>query len=94
MTRRVLSLLLAVPLLVLSPGSFGSADEPPSFALTTDTPGYCAQLVRRVTERHSTSPDVQRLLTEGRDLCDRGQVRGGIRRLRHALVLLHHKPDP
>ena len=95
MTRRVLSLLLAVPLLVLSRGSFALADEQPSFALTTDTPGYCAQLVRRVIDRHSNSPDVQHLLAEGRDLCDRGQVRGGIRRLRHALVLLHHKPtDP
>ena len=38
--------------------------------------------------------DVQRLLAEGREMCDRGKTRGGIRRLRHALVLLHHKTEP
>ncbi len=94
MKRRVLSLLPAVLFLLLSPASLGLADEPPSFALTTDTPAYCAQLVRQVTDRHSALPDVQRLLAEGRELCDRGKVRGGIRRLRHALVLLHHRASP
>ena len=92
MTRRAVMLLLAVPpWLALSAAPPVLADEPPSFALTTDTPAYCAQLVRQVVERHSSSVDVQRLLAEGRELCDRGQVRGGIRRLRRALVLLHHR---
>ena len=95
MTCRAVMLLLAVtPCLALSAAPPGLADEPPSFALTTDTPVYCAQLVRQVTERHSTVPDVQRLLAEGRELCERGKIRGGIRRLRHALVLLHHKAEP
>ena len=67
------------------------AQEPQSFALTSDTPAYCAQLARQIVERHSPVLDVQRLLAEGREMCDRGQIRGGIRRLRHALVLLHHK---
>ena len=67
------------------------ADEP-SFALTSDTVAYCSQLARQVNERHSANFEVQRLLAEGRELCDRGQIRGGIRRLRHALVLLHHRP--
>ncbi len=69
----------------------GLADEPPSFALTTDTPAYCAQLVRQVAERRSQSLDVQRLLAEGREMCEDGEIRGGIRRLRRALVLLHHR---
>jgi hypothetical protein len=67
------------------------ADEAPSFVLTTDTPAYCTQLAKQVEARHSTLMDVQRLLAEGRDLCDRGQIRGGIRRLRRALVILHHR---
>ncbi len=66
-------------------------DDQPSFALTTDTPQYCTQLARQITDRHSTLPEVGRLLSEGRDMCDRGQIRGGIRRLRRALLLLHHK---
>ena len=84
---------LGVPVLLASLGLAGRAmaDEPPSFALTSDTPAYCAQLVRQVAERHSPSFDVQRLLAEGREMCESGQVRGGIRRLRRALVLLHHR---
>ena len=86
----------AVPLLLLLAALPARADEPPSFALTTDTPAYCAQLARQVADRHSTLSEVQHLLSEGRDLCDSGQIRGGIRRLRRALVMLHHRPakDP
>ena len=84
---------LGVPVLLASLGLAGPAlaDEPPSFALTTDTPVYCAQLARQVADRHSLSLDVQRLLAEGREMCENGEVRGGIRRLRRALVLLHHR---
>ncbi len=89
MIRRVaLPLLLAAQPL---PAARCLAQEPQSFALTSDTPAYCVQLAREVTERHSQVLDVQRLLAEGKELCDHGQVRGGIRRLRRALVLLHHK---
>jgi len=35
--------------------------------------------------------DVQRLLAEGRQMCDHGEIMGGVKRLRRALVLLHHK---
>lgn len=86
MTRRapltLLLLLAAIP---------ARADDLPSFTLTTDTPAYCAQLAKQVGDRHSNLQDVQRLLAEGHDMCDRGEVRGGIRRLRHALVILHHR---
>jgi hypothetical protein len=85
MRRAPLTLLL---LLAAMPAQ---ADDLPSFTLTTDTPAYCAQLAKQVGDRHSTLPDVQRLLAEGHDMCDRGEVRGGIRRLRHALVILHHR---
>ena len=80
----------ALPLLLLL-ASPCLAEDPPSFALTSDTAAYCAQLARQVADRHSAVSDVQRLLGEGRDMCDRGQIRGGIRRLRRALVILHHR---
>ncbi len=82
------------PLLLLLAASPCLADEQPSFALTTDTPAYCTQLARQVADRHSQVLDVQRLLGEGREMCERGQIRGGIRRLRRALVLLHHRTNP
>jgi hypothetical protein len=52
------------------------------------------QLAKQITDRHSTLPDVERLLSEGTDMCGRGQIRGGIRRLRRALVILHHHRPP
>ena len=79
-----------LPLLLLA-ASPCLADEP-SFALTSDTQAYCTQLARQVGDRHSANLDIQRLLAEGREMCDRGQIRGGIRRLRRALILLRHKP--
>ena len=87
--RRALAPLALLAQLCLSGRCL--ADDPPSFALTTDTPTYCAQLARQIADRHSQILDVQRLLAEGRDMCESGQVRGGIRRLRRALVLLHHR---
>jgi hypothetical protein len=85
MTRRALLILLfglaALP---------ARAEDPQSFAVTTDTAQYCAQLQKQVTDRHSTIPDVQHLLDSGTDMCAKGEIRGGIRRLRHALVILHH----
>jgi hypothetical protein len=85
MTRRAIP-----PLLMLLAAAPCSAEDPPSFALTTDTLQYCVMLAKQVSDRHSPITDVQRLLSEGRAMCDRGQIRGGIRRLRRALVILHH----
>jgi hypothetical protein len=60
--------------------------------VTTDTPQYCLQLLDRVSElvRVSAHPpqEVTSLSTEGQRMCDQGQTRGGIMRLRRALVLL------
>ena len=79
---------LAAPLAVAVPAV---AQEPPSYELTTDTPAYCTQLAHDVAARHSASPEVERLLTEGEAMCARGQIRGGILRLRRALLILHHR---
>jgi hypothetical protein len=85
MTRR------AIPFLLIWLAALPAhADEPQSFAVTTDTPQYCTQLAKQVSDRHSLIPDVQRLLETGTDMCAKGEIRGGIRRLRHALIILHH----
>ena len=85
MRRRWMVLLLA---LAASPAA--AQDQPP-ITLTSDTPEYCAQLAKQVADRHSTMPEVVRLLGDGRELCDQGEVRHGIRQLRRALVMLHRK---
>ena len=85
MRRRLVALLLP---LGLSPAA---AQEQPPIALTSDTVEYCAQLARQVADHHSTLPEIGHLLDEGRDLCEQGEVRHGIRQLRRALVMLHRK---
>jgi hypothetical protein len=87
---------LALLLVAASPAP---AQEQPSFVVTTDTAQYCAQLGREIVSRQSRAADlphveVQRLLAEGRDMCARGAIRGGIARLRRALVILHHRSAP
>jgi hypothetical protein len=63
--------------------------------ITSDTPEYCLHLLDRVSEmvRLSASPpppEVTFLSSEGQRMCDQGQTRGGILRLRHALLLMLH----
>lgn len=64
--------------------------------VTTDTSDYCQHLSAQVVEREKAlnpaPPDVVRLSDEGERLCDEGQVRGGIQRLRRAWLLITH-PD-
>ena len=61
--------------------------------VTSDTPEYCLHLLDRVSEmvRVAGSPPPQEvtfLSTEGQRMCDQGQTRGGILRLRRALMLM------
>ena len=60
--------------------------------VTTDTPQYCLQRLDRISAlaRGRTDPpqEVADLSSEGQRMCDQGQTRGGILRLRRALVLL------
>ena len=84
-----LPLSLAVSLAVLPHPVWGEA---PPAQVTTDTPQYCLQLLDRVSAlvRVRTNPpqEVTYLSTEGQRMCDQGQTKGGIMRLRRALVLL------
>ena len=61
--------------------------------VTTDTAEYCQHLLHRIRSlvRISTVPvphDVADLTSEGKQMCDNGQTRGGIMRLRSALMLM------
>ena len=95
--------------LVLAIGVFGlmgwvgllpSASQSPPQHITSDTPEYCLRLLERVSEmvRSTGTPppqEVAYLSTEGQRMCDQGQTRGGILRLRRALMLMtHQNGDP
>jgi hypothetical protein len=78
-----------------APGVPGSASGAP-LEVTSDTPEYCLRLLDRVVDMvHASAappPEATRLSSEGERMCDQGQTRGGIQRLRRAWVLLTH-PD-
>ena len=61
--------------------------------ITTDTPEYCRKLLDRMADlvRLATAPvprEVTDLTAEGQRMCDHGQTRGGITRLRSALMIM------
>jgi hypothetical protein len=61
--------------------------------VTTDTQEYCLYLQERVQNlvRVASSPpprEATQLSTEGQRMCEHGQTRGGIMRLRRALMLI------
>ena len=60
--------------------------------MTTDGRDYCDHLVGEFAHEQRVRPvassNAQMLAEEGRDMCARGHLRGGIERLRRALVLL------
>jgi hypothetical protein len=93
--------LLALPLSLgigIAAGPRSVSGEPAPAQVTTDTPQYCLQLLDRVSElvrTHAHPPqEVTNLSTEGQRMCDQGQTRGGIMRLRRALVLLRNGTPP
>lgn len=67
--------------------------QSPPERLITDTPEYCAQLIERVHQaeraRGRPAPQDARVLSEeGELMCDHGEVRGGILRLRRAMQIM------
>jgi hypothetical protein len=91
--------LCAVLMLVTLAPDGGIADDRP-MRVTTDTLEYCLQLHGKVDEMvqiaPSPPPEVTSLETEGQRLCGQGQLRGGILRLRRALMLMlnHQRNQP
>jgi hypothetical protein len=85
-------------LLLVSSGMVGTAggDSLP-VVVTTDTPEYCQKLFDRVGQaiQAATAPppvEVASLSNEGEHMCNTGLTRGGILRLRRALMLLEQTP--
>jgi hypothetical protein len=62
--------------------------------ITSDTMEYCDQLQVRLAKAGASSTEVKRLAAEGRAMCDHGEIRGGIVRLRRALVLQRKGAPP
>jgi hypothetical protein len=67
--------------------------------ITTDTPEYCQKLLRRISEmvRVAAVPvshEASDLTTEGQKMCDHGQTRMGIMRLRSALMIMEKDEGP
>ncbi len=60
--------------------------------VTTDTAEYCDALAERVIRAEKGSPDAAReagqLAEEGHHMCAAGLIRGGLVRLRRALLML------
>lgn len=92
-----IGLMLAVPAVLSAPGSPVSAQGQrvpgAPVEVTSDTREYCLELLDRVSDLVRLSaapvpPDVTTLSTEGEKLCDNGQLRGGILRLRRALMMM------
>lgn len=90
----VVTALLAVCSATALSQSGGNAPADP-MQVTTDTPQYCDHLAGRVAQarlQHPNAvPEVQSLAEEGRQMCNSGLIRGGLVRLRRALLLLEHK---
>jgi hypothetical protein len=74
------------------------AHESPPVIITSDTQVYCDQLSNKLHELIRVAPrppqtEVLWLGDEGRRLCDTGEIRGGILRLRRGIMLMMHQLD-
>jgi hypothetical protein len=90
--RAIRSLGLGLLLLNAGTAAAAGADSAPS-VVTTDTPEYCQKLFDRIgqaiqTATGPTPVEVASLSTEGKRMCHDGLTRGGILRLRRALLIL------
>lgn len=68
--------------------------QPLPMVVTTDTDAYCETLSRQIDAYGRDLPRmVAELRSQGLRLCAGGQVRGGINRLRRALVVLREPAE-
>ena len=91
----LLCLLVPAALMITAP-PLGTVlgEEPPAAVIITDTVDYCDHLQRMIGDRAAHAGEAHRLFVEGRRMCDHGDVRSGIARLRQALILVRHYPAP
>ena len=74
------------------------AQERPDPVVTSDSAEYCGELIDRIglLARASHGPlpsEATALSEEGERMCGHGQTRGGILRLRRAILMLRHTAD-
>jgi hypothetical protein len=67
------------------------AQPTPPVMVLSDTIEYCARLQHMIQDAPARPTDVNVLLNEGRRMCEHGEVRHGVSRLRTAIWLLHHR---
>ncbi len=96
MDVRVLRSFGLVLLLMCGVRVASAGDESIPAVVTTDTPEYCQKLFDRISQVIHTSAapppvEVASLSTEGERMCNDGLTRGGILRLRRALLLLEQR---
>ena len=70
-----------------------STEDAPVLEVTTDSRAYCQTLSRQIETYRSLPREVRELQLEGRTLCSEGHVRGGINRLRRALMVMRAPPE-
>jgi hypothetical protein len=97
-TARIVGLAALILALGAGSGLLPSvAGESPPEKVTTDTLAYCRQLAARVNQLEGDTAHppvaVAELSAAGTGMCEHGSVRGGILRLRSAIVLLLHGPS-
>ena len=85
--------VLAALLLLSGGAAHARQDEGPvaPMVVTTVTGTYCLSLWQQIRDHGVLPRQVRDLQTEGRELCRQGQVRGGINRLRRALMVLRNE---
>ena len=91
-TRSIAPAALWLCLAALPASGQGVVVDSDPMQVMTDTPEYCWHLANQVAatprEFRLLPQEVRMLALEGQRMCDRGLIRGGILRLRRALLLL------
>lgn len=93
----LLLVLLSAPA-VTGPGVAQTVSSQAPMELTTDTAAYCRYLADRLHSSMQAEPappshQVADLFAEGQHMCEIGQTRPGILRLRLGLMLITHKDN-
>ncbi len=92
---RIAGLAFVLICLGVGTGMFNSvAGESTPETVTSDTLTYCRHLALQLDQLKSASSNppqsVNDLYVAGKDMCESGSIRGGILRLRSAIVMLLH----
>ncbi len=80
---RKLALLAATLVFVVIGMSLAEDPE----CITTDTLDYCAKLERKMDSLANVPPHAQALRMQGQTMCEHGQIRAGLARLRRAVIM-------